>query len=223
MKKLLLDSIYFIQSHRGPIFQIVGPFFIAMSVFGAYINASEPDNAWIFTIYLALFAFGQAFYMCRLIKYMASVVTGNEANLSVSLNEWARLFAVHVLYGIAVLIGIMALIIPGVFLSARYGFAEFEAVLNERSPFEAMSSSWTQTKEFTTTLMLGVVVIGGGGLMFDLLLTGSTEVTNGFALVSGFFAELVSAFVVVLMSVFFFRVYVSSLDFSGTAKSDSEQ
>lgn len=223
MKKLLLDSIYFIQSHRGAIFQIVGPFFLAMSVFGAYINASEPDNSWMFTLYLTLFAFGQAFYMCRLIKYMASVVTGNEPDLSVSLNDWVRIFGVHVLYGVAVLIGIMALIIPGVYLSARYGFAEFEAALNQRSPFEAMSSSWTQTKEYTTTLMLGVIVVAGGGLVLDLLLTGSQEATYGLALVTGFLAELASAFVVVLMSVFFFRVYVSSLDFSGTASSDSEQ
>ncbi|MDA0128557.1 hypothetical protein OH458_10760 [Vibrio sp. MarTm2] len=221
MIKLLIDSANFLRSHRGPIFTIVGPFFLAMSAFGAYLNTTEQDNVLLFSLYLAVYALGQAFYVCRLIKYMASVVTGSKPELSVSLYEWLRLFCVHLMYGLAVLVGLMVLIIPGIYLSARYGFAEFESVLNKRMPFEAMSSSWGQTQPYTSALMLGALAIGGGGLVMDLLLSAPDGAGFNHLLISGLIAELVSSIVVVLMSVFYFRVYVSSLDFGDNGESET--
>ncbi|MDN3685931.1 hypothetical protein QW180_29825 [Vibrio sinaloensis] len=165
---------------------------------------------------MAIFSAGQAYYMCRLIKYMAAVVTNNQPDLSVSLAEWGRLFVVHLIYGVVVVIGIMALILPGIYFSARYGFAEFEAVLNKRAPMEAMSSSWKQTKQYMTPLIMGLLVIAGGGLMVDLLLTSGEETNFALTYSRYFLAEIISSLVLVMMSVFYFRVYVSSLDFSGS-------
>lgn len=224
MNNLLLESLYFIRTHRANLFRLLGPFFIVMAVIAAYVSTAASENDAAFGLYLAIYSVGQAYYMCRLIKYMAAVVTSNQPDVAVSFSEWGRLFLVLVIYGVVVVIGIMALILPGIYLSARYGFAEFEAVLNKRSPIAAMGSSWNQTKPYVMPLIMGLLLISGGGLLVDLLLTSGEE--TRFSLLYGryFLAEIISSFVLVLMSVFYFRVYVSSLDFGGSdTKSDVNQ
>lgn len=212
MKTLLMESLYFSRTYAGSIFRIIGPFFIVMALFGGYTYMIEDEPGWLSVAYLTVFIGGQSFYICRLIKFMGSVVSGSEVDLSVSVSEWFRLLIVHILYGIAVLVGILALIIPGIYMSAKYGFAEFECVLNKRSPMEALGASWEQTKGHVKTLMLGVFTITITGILFDLLLDWIGEMAPDLMLPLGVLSELGSSIVVVLVSVFYFRVYVSTLE-----------
>ena len=55
--------------------------------------------------------------------------------------------------------GFLLLIIPGIILIGRYSFAEFDLLLNNRSPLDAMGRSMDATKKYIGTILGGYLVI----------------------------------------------------------------
>lgn len=212
MIKHLSESLYFAREHLGAFFRIIGPFIVVMAPVTALTEVMSKEFNGLYVPYLLLFTCGQAYFMCRLIKYMASVVTGNKVDLSVSFTEWYNLLLVYVVYTIAVLIGLVALIIPGIFIAAKYGFAEFESVLNQREPFKALSTSWNQTKGIVVTLMLGGALINGCAIVLDIPLDIISEISSTHKFVASCLSSIISSVSMVLVSVFYFRLYVIALE-----------
>ncbi len=212
MIKHLNESLYFAREHLGAFFRIIGPFILVMAPIGALTETLGQKYNGLYVLYLLLFTCGQAYYMCRLIKYMAAQVSGSKLDFSVSFTEWYNLLLVYVMYSIAVLIGLVALIIPGIYIAAKYGFAEFESVLNQREPFKALSSSWKQTKGIVITLMLGGALINGCGIMLDVPLNIISEISSTHQFVASSLSSIISSITMLLVSVFYFRLYVLALE-----------
>lgn len=163
MKKLISECLYFLSSHFGPIFKIFGPFILITTFLGPWLKASfsSSNDIWVYFLYLALFSFLQTYLMARFIKFMAFIASGKQIGRSVSWKTWFRLFVVYLIYGIAIMLGFIALIIPGIYIAARYAFADFETVLNNRSPISALNESWQDTKDIVGKLMIVTALMSG--------------------------------------------------------------
>ena len=207
MKQIFTEVFYFTKCNLDPIIRIIGPFILLMLCVGIPVNYYSEDigsAAWGYWIVMMLV---QPYYMCLLIKYMNNAVDNETENMRVSFVEWFNLFVVYILYTTAVIIGFIALIIPGIYLAARYGFAEFESVLNKRKPIQALKSSWELTSSKVPVLMWGSIVIVGASILIDIPLSYLGELNTGVMALTEIISELVSMLSMVLMSVFFFRVY----------------
>ena len=213
MKKLFSESVYFASANVATIVRIIGIFILVTAVITPFFGRFDLDDysrSGPYLIYLSVFSGVHTFLMCRLIKFMASVVSGGGYDLSVSLTMWLRLFVVYLLYSGAVIVGSFALIIPGIYLAARYGFAEFEVVLNGKSPFASMADSWRQTKNkgITIKLMLATVMIAGGQLLINIPINYIGELSETLDVIARMMSELISSVAMLFMSIVFFRVYV---------------
>lgn len=211
MKRLLLESYYFLKNNFSSIFIITGPFIFLMAALSVALEFTQGSQVF-FAMYVAVFIVVHAYTFCRLIKYMAAVVTGGTRELSVTLNECFRLSILYLVYGTAVVAGLIALVIPGLYLIAKYAFADFEFVLNKRSTFQSMSESWNITSGVVLTLVLGGIAINAPLFLLEFLIA-LFEPSNSVAyLTSTFVSEVLSFTGLIFGSIFHFRVYTKVLE-----------
>ncbi|QKY20291.1 hypothetical protein B4589_007825 [Halolamina sp. CBA1230] len=87
---------------------------------------------------------------------LGSIPSGVADNM---VKTWVFLLIAMIVQGIAVLLGYIALIIPGIFLMVSLIFTQVFVAVEGEGPFEALSSSWSLAKGNRFPLFgLGVVV-----------------------------------------------------------------
>ncbi len=210
MNSQLIESVYFAKHHFSALFRILGPFVVAMALVGSAVSFNGDNLSSLYWLYLVVYGFAQAFFTCRLIRYLAAVVGKRDYDPNIPTPLWLNLFLVHVLYSLAVLLGLIALIIPGLYIAARYGFAEFEAVLNGKSPFEALNISWKESQPVVLTLFFGGIFVAASTLVITYPLTIIDQQAVAANFMATFVSEIISSCSLILMSIFYFRVYVSA-------------
>lgn len=105
-----------------------------------------------------------AFVMYRMLRN--AVVNGRPYEnlvdeLKIDITQFALFFVVNLLYGIAVGIGFMLCLIPGIFISIRWMFAPYIMATENVGITEAFGRSWQMTKgNFWDLFLLGLVAIG---------------------------------------------------------------
>lgn len=211
MNRLLLESYYFLKNNFSSIFIITGPFIFLMAALSVALEFTQGSQAF-FAMYVAVFIVVHAYTFCRLIKYMAAVVTGGTRELSVTLNECFRLSILYLVYGTAIVAGLIALVIPGLYLIAKYAFADFEFVLNKRSTFQSMSESWNVTSGVVLTLILGGIAINAPLFLLEFFIALFEPSNSVVYLTSTFASEVLSFAGLVFSSIFHFRVYTKVLE-----------
>ncbi|WP_375749696.1 hypothetical protein [Vibrio sp. HN007] len=212
MKKLITECYYFSTLNFNTIFRIFGPFAIITAVLSPVIEvmSSVYEYNWVYLMYLCMFSIVHTYLMVRFIKFMASVASGRVIEQTVSFREWFDLIIVYFIYGVAVMLGMIALIIPGLYFSARYGFADFEVVLNKKKPFSALDTSWKETKGITLKLILVSVLIGGFQIVSGTILGYVGDTSMAINIVTTVLSDLISTVVMIFMSIAYFRVYVTN-------------
>ncbi|WP_231735774.1 hypothetical protein [Vibrio sp. MEBiC08052] len=116
------------------------------------------------------------------------------------------------------MLGFIALIIPGIYIAARYAFADFETVLNNRSPISALNESWQDTKDIVgklmivTALMSGIQVLLGYGFGYIGTLSPTLKI------LTTLLNDLLSPCTIIFMSIVYFRLYVTNSDSNNETK-----
>lgn len=192
MQNLLLDSWNFFRNHYMAIGLIVLPLFVPVVVFDVVYNhyfITDDSDLFVQLVpgFFALLAY--PVYTGGTILYIASAVEGKTMDIqscwSEALKFWLPFTFMSLLLGLALTAGFLLLIIPGIILVGRYSFAEFELLLNKKSPLDAMSSSMAATKKYVWNLLAGYLVLaviidgshyllgalGGGSPVLDSVLT----------------------------------------------------
>ena len=84
-----------------------------------------------------------------------------------------------IIAGIAIIVGLLLLVIPGVFLWVRFYLAPPAVIVDDCGPVEALAESWSRTVGNTVTVFgvaLAVVVLGvGAGAVVLLALAGGPD------------------------------------------------
>ncbi|WP_263079656.1 hypothetical protein [Endozoicomonas sp. Mp262] len=207
MKDALKDSLVFSYNHRWSIATLLMPYLVAMLIISLtvrYFAGSFPSLLWLEFLLIALL---QPVYLGRLIKYINKAVNHTEGDLFISIQEWWRLFLVYILYSLAVLFGLVLLILPGICFAIRLGFSEFYTILDGKSPLDSIERSWESTRSCFWPLVGGGLLLGTVSLALDRLMANAAGWVTTSELLAGTLSQVVSVVFMVLMTVFFFRIF----------------
>lgn len=89
-------------------------------------------------------------FIGAMIHRMNSVTTGQVSligsSLTVGVRKFLPMFAMSLLYGLAVMAGTILLIIPGIFLSIAFILGHIALITENRGPIDALGRSWELVK-----------------------------------------------------------------------------
>lgn len=162
--QLWRDVSLFASNHGSVIFRLVLPFALLQMGLTALVVVLIPGNdaLWLSILISLLIT---PLYTGPLIKYTAIAVMGHPSDdlspqqLRVSLNEWRDLAVVSVLQTMAFVGGLMLLILPGLYLAARFAFADIQVIVERSDAFNSMQRSWQASAQTAWVLLAGVILL----------------------------------------------------------------
>lgn len=206
----LRQSFFFFRQHLLTLAKIQLPFLALIGVLGFFLQgnmaSSDGESAGSFLL-LGLLQLGLLpLYWGATIFYMQSVLDGKPLSpmnaISLGMTSWGRLLVTYILNGLAVLLGLIALVLPGVIVGVRLAFADYICVLENKSATESIKQSWTQSQPYFWMLLQGFILIFLSLFLLEILiqqLIGSNLV--------GMLLSLAVDFCGVMLTVFGFRVF----------------
>jgi len=133
-------------------------YFVISMVLGSVNEGDFPVNTLSFLISVI---FGVLFQV-GMIKILMRI-TGNEKPdahqfLAITPGEFFRYIGCSILYGLAILGGLILLIIPGIIIGIRLQFGYYFLIDKKMGPVEALKASWGATRGQTWDLFLFTLV-----------------------------------------------------------------
>lgn len=166
LQSSLTDSWSFFKNNVVTISVIILPIIVPIEIFSSlyqYFFISE-DSAYIEQLIPSIISiFAYPIYAVALVLYIASVVFGEKVEPHIlwqlGIKFWWKYLVLSTFIGLIVIFGLFLLVIPGVIFAARYAFAEFDLLLNQSNPLDAMKNSWDSTKEYMWVILCGYIII----------------------------------------------------------------
>jgi hypothetical protein len=208
----LRQTLFFFRQHLLSLAAIQLPFLIVLAIanhmlIGSLIDTENPEaqmNAgFVAMLRLALLPF----YLGGTIIYLQSVIDQRPVHpltaILSSASSWGRLLITYILNAIAVSIGLMVLVVPGIYFGVRFAVADYACVLERKGPFSAMKGSWELTSDYFWLLFQGLALLMG------ILFLANVMISRAFAdqLVMMSLLSVVIDFLGVLVTIYGFRIY----------------
>lgn len=166
LKNSLMDSWLFFKTHVLAISIIILPIVVPIEVLSALYQYFVASENFVFSEQLIPMAVGitaYPLYAVGVVFYIASVISGEPIDTKTSwrlgVKFWLPYIVMSVFIGVAIMLGFILLILPGVIFAVRYSFAEFDLLLNQSKPLDAMKNSWDITKEYMWVILGGYIII----------------------------------------------------------------
>lgn len=182
---LFTYSYYQFRKYASFIIGAMLTFIVLAMVPRAYYILNVPENPTTGTqIFSFLLTLVQLFISLGFTKIMLLLVQDKYVEVADMFNNFGiflSYFVASFLYGIAVFLGILLLVIPGIFIAIRFQFYPYFIIEQGDSSFVALKKSFNLSQSLTLELLLmGVVVIAlnamgillfGVGILFTYPLT----------------------------------------------------
>ncbi|WP_166266536.1 YciC family protein [Marinobacter caseinilyticus] len=166
LKESLQDSWSFFSRNIMAIASIILPIIIPVEILTSlytYSTQGEAPTLGSSLVMMVVWGLSYSVYMVAVIFYISSTISGQTLSTKALWRQgaqvWGRYFLLILLVGAMVLVGFMALIVPGIIFMIRYAFAEFELLLNQKHAIEALKSSWHATADYVWAILGGYAVI----------------------------------------------------------------
>jgi len=160
---------------------------------------------------LALLALLYPIASGALIAQLAAIQQGQAASLAqcaaASLRYAAILLFTYALLGSAVYIGLIALILPGIWLYTRLSQGPFIVMLEQQNAIEALRQSFARTEQHQWQIMIGIMVLAGVILLVTLLSASLSQAVAGESPLADVMHLLITAPVGILLDILIFRFY----------------
>lgn len=206
----LKQSYFFFRSNFSNLISIQLPFIVVLMLIqhtvigGIEEGANLQNDLFLLTAMDLLFV---PIYLGATIFYMQSIVDSRPISTlqawAWGLQNWARLFFTFLLSALAISVGLMLLVLPGLYIAVRLGLANQVCLLERKSPIEAMKMSWAGTADLFWTLAKGLAIIYGLLFISELLVAPIVEGN----LILGFVGSAILDFLNVFGAIFTFRIY----------------
>lgn len=214
LKKSLTDSWSFFKSHAIAISIIILPIVVPIDVLTAlyqYFLASEEVQFTEQLVPMIIGFIAYPIYAVGIVFYISSVISGERIDTKTSWRLGAKFWLPYVIMsvfvGVAVALGLILLVIPGIIFAVRYAFSEFDLLLNQSKPLDAMKHSWDLTKEYMWVILGGYVVITLVLYVPYYLIASLFDESSVFYWVLVTVLNIVYSVLGVLYTIFAFRVY----------------
>ena len=206
----LKQSYYFFRSNFSNLLSIQLPFIAVLMLVQHTVIGTIEEGANLQNDLFLLTAMDLLFvpiYLGATIFYMQSIVDSRTISTLQAwgwgLQNWGRLFFTFLLSALAISMGLMLLVVPGLYIAVRLGLANQVCLLERKSPIEAMKLSWAGTADLFWTLAKGLAIIYGLLFVGELLLA---PVVEGNAIL-GFVGSAALDFLNVFGAIYTFRIY----------------
>ena len=206
----LKQCYFFFRSNFSNLLSIQLPFIAVLMLVqhtvigGIEEGANLQNDLFLLTAMDLLFV---PIYLGATIFYMQSIVDSRPISTlqawAWGLQNWGRLFFTFLLSALAISVGLMLLVLPGLYIAVRLGLANQVCLLERKSPIEAMKMSWAGTADLFWTLAKGLAIIYGLLFIGELLVA---PIVEGNA-VLGFVGSAILDFLNVFGAIFTFRIY----------------
>lgn len=210
MLSFFRDVARFGYNHSRSLTVVLAPYLILIALFKAVsIVMAEQQPLW-HGFYLSVLLAIYPLYMGRLIRYMAwAAGPSNETPKSIAMNaaDWRRLFLTNLIITALVSCGLLLFLVPGIYLAARFAFAEFITILRGDAPTTALEKSWREAGPHMWVLFLGTFIILGTSTVLEILTLPDPDTTLSVRVLVGLFGEFISISGALVLAVFFFRIY----------------
>ncbi|MEH6502385.1 MAG: hypothetical protein V7682_00640 [Cycloclasticus sp.] len=215
LKKTLMDSWSFFKDHAVAISTIILPIVVPIDILTALYSYFLTSEAFVFTeqiIPMTINIIAYPIYAVGVIFYIASIISGETLDTKslwkLGAKFWLPYMVLFIIVLVTVMFGFMLLVIPGIILFIRYAFSEFELLLNQSKPLDAMRNSWDTTKEYMWVILGGYAVITTA-LYVPIYLTSSLFEDSSISYwVLDTILSIAYSVLSVLYTIFAFRVYV---------------
>lgn len=212
LNEYLGDTWRFFWARCSAICSVLFPILIPLNVVFIFADLFFADESSKIPQQVSFFAFSMSLllypiYQGALIKYIDSSVNESSLNLKAFYREaatcWSAMITLYAIYLLAMIIGLSFLIIPGLYVIARFSYAEFYCLLEKLSPWDAIAESWKQTEAHQIPLLLGVVLIW----LLTTLPVIWLQAAGLDSMLLNFVLALVAAVVATPITIFRFRFY----------------
>lgn len=217
LNKLLVETWNFYRGNLWGICTVIMPFIvpltILLSVLG-YYSEGEPTASFWAAYMLGVVVY--PVYQGAMILYFSSVLTGKYLRPGqyylLAIKFWLPMMVLNICSSVALAIGFMLLILPGLIVMGRIAYAEFYCIFQDKGGVEAFSESWKATEEKQWLLIGGMIAIFAFtslpiyGIEFVLE---HTELANP---LFTFVLEIIHSLLMPLFTIFAFRLYTLQVD-----------
>ena len=206
---LLMDSFNYFKKHFVAFCILVLPF--ALLTNGIALSFNEEDGSGKFLIYMLFILTIYPFYKGAILYYIAYSFDGRRVPFSqlyqIPASTWFSFVLMNIILGVAVLTGFIALVLPGLYLMARFSFTEIYCVLYKEKTLDAIKLGWHETKDNYWILFKGLVIIFGftTGLMWVIEYAFALIGLKSMAL--SFFFSVCEVVLSMMNTIFMFRVF----------------
>jgi len=166
LKKLLMDSWLFFRNHAVALSLIILPIVVPIDILTALYQYFLASEEYVLSEKFAPMIVDfvvYPIYAGGIVFYIASVITGEKIGTKTAwglgAKFWLPYLIMNILVGVAVMFGLILLVIPGIIIAVRYAFSEFDLLLNQSQPLDAMRNSWDLTKKYAWILLGGYIII----------------------------------------------------------------
>lgn len=127
------------------------------------LNNVWEDNALMVVVTNLVFLIPQLILGMGLIRIVLDILQGRQTGIQDLFNQYPlflRFLAGSILYNLIVFVGLILLIVPGIWLGIRLQFFSYLIIDKNMGPIEALKSSFEMTKGYAFDLfLLGIVAI----------------------------------------------------------------
>ena len=161
LKLIITDAAQFFLNNLTQIAALCLPWLLAAALVEYIIVAAGQGSDDVRPLFLVAWTFNLLIYPIytgALILLMAKRAqreqpVNRELTLS-ALRTWQPLFMVHVMASGMTALGLMLLVLPGIYIAVRLSFAEFFLVLEGAKPIEALQKSFLATRPYFVPLLI---------------------------------------------------------------------
>lgn len=214
LKTSLRDTWSFFRQHWVALAAIILPLAIPVDLFSVFYDATIASEDFVFSeqiIPIGVTFLVYPIYAAAVVFYLRSVIAGQPQDTAslwrLGLRYWVPYVVLSLLFGIAVSAGFMLLVVPGIIIGIRFAFAEFDLLLNDSSPTDALKSSWQQTERYFWTLFGGYALITVALYIPFYVIGGLFDTESALFWLISVIMNATYAVLSTLYTIFSFRVY----------------
>lgn len=215
LKLIISDAFFFFRSHFVQISKLCLPWLLAIAFVDVLITATSDPSQGIGPLYMLAWVFNlliYPIYTAALILLMAKRAQleqpENKALVASAIRIWQPFFVVHIIGAGLTALGLMLLVLPGIYVAVRLAFAEFYLVLEDVKPLDAIQKSFQATQPYFFQILLLLVLFLTPLWMLNFFIANllSSHEVGPFV---NILVATITAFLMLFVDVVLFRVYMS--------------
>lgn len=207
MNQVIIDSWYFFKNNAKELCSFMLPVF-ALGMITGVIGVSNPESGVLSVLSIVQIMIGPLF-TGGLLLLIANISRDQHPPhmemLKQAIPFWMIIFMVSMLTGIAIGLGFIFMIVPGVWLLLRLFLAPLYVVFQNKRVFDAIGTSFNDSKDHLLPFFQILIPFIVLGVVFIMLVTGQGK--EGPSVLSATLINVVTTFGFIFASVVQFRMY----------------